>query len=251
MPSSMLLMTVSSRSRSLRTSPTRPVTESAIVLNSRASHEMVSEPSAGTRWARSPPAIRRAVVSKRCRRRSTNTRTTSAMRSDQQQRERPGAGDHASAGRGSFGADAAGVQVEDQDAVDAVRGVVAAVAGLAVAKRDHRAQDRPAAGFDHPARGPRCSGGRRWQAWQVGERRSKLARVADRARSSSGRRRCGRAASPRRRAARFAEALDHLRDQAAVVLDHLVLERRADRARPGRGRSRCSPSSSVRKWWVE
>ena len=79
MPSSMLLMIVSRRSRWLRTSPSRPVTESAIVLNSRASHEIVSDPAAGTRRARSPPAIRRAVVSKRCSRRSTTTRTTSAM----------------------------------------------------------------------------------------------------------------------------------------------------------------------------
>ena len=78
MPSSMLLMTRSSRSRWLRTSPTSPVTESAMVLNSRASQESVSEPSAGSRRSRSPPAIWRAAVSKRCSRRSTATRMTMA-----------------------------------------------------------------------------------------------------------------------------------------------------------------------------
>ena len=79
MPSSMLLMTVSSRSRWLRTSPTSPVTESAMALNSRASQEMVSLPAAGTRCARSPEAIRWAAVSKRCSRRSTARRMTTPM----------------------------------------------------------------------------------------------------------------------------------------------------------------------------
>ncbi len=78
-PSSMLLMTVSSRSRWFRTSSTRPVTESAIALNSRASQEMVSEPSAGTRRSRSPDAICRAVISKRCRRRRMANRRMAAM----------------------------------------------------------------------------------------------------------------------------------------------------------------------------
>ena len=75
----MLLITVSSRSRWWRTSPTSPVTESAMVLNSRASHEIVSLPPAGTRFSRSPPAICRAAVSKRCNRRSTATRITTPM----------------------------------------------------------------------------------------------------------------------------------------------------------------------------
>src|ERR1035441_6070641 len=79
MPSSMLLMTVSSRSRWVRTSATTPVTESAMALNSRPSHERVSEPSAGTRRPRSPAAIWRAAVSKRCKRRSTAKRITVPM----------------------------------------------------------------------------------------------------------------------------------------------------------------------------
>ena len=44
MPSSMLLMTVSSRSLWLPTSRRSPVTESAMVLNSRPNQEMVSDP---------------------------------------------------------------------------------------------------------------------------------------------------------------------------------------------------------------
>jgi len=72
----MLLITVSSRSRWLRTSPTSPVTESAMVLNSRASQESVSVPPSGTRRSRSPPAICRAAVSNRCSRRNTATRIT-------------------------------------------------------------------------------------------------------------------------------------------------------------------------------
>src|SRR5450759_3953857 len=79
MPSPMLLMTVSRRWRWLRTSPSNPVTESAITLNSRPSHEMVSLPDAGTRRSRSPSAMSLAVASNRCRRRSTTTRTTRAI----------------------------------------------------------------------------------------------------------------------------------------------------------------------------
>ena len=49
---------------------------SAMALNSRPSQAMVSPPVSGTRRSRSPAAISRAVVSKRCSRRSTATRTT-------------------------------------------------------------------------------------------------------------------------------------------------------------------------------
>ena len=227
MPSSMLLMTVSRRSRSLRTSPTRPVTESAMVLNSRASQETVSAPSAGTRCARSPPAISRAVVSKRCSRRSTNTRTTIAISDDEDEGERRRAPDQPAQVAVHVVADPPGVEVEQHDAVDAVGGLVAAVAGLAVPKGDHRAQDRLVPAVSMTWLESRFSGGRRWQAWQV----------------------CGAQVEPRRlpsgvageahdalaveehdlRDARLLpEALHHPRDQAAVVLHHLVLERRAD-----------------------
>ena len=50
-----------------------------MALNSLAIHASVSEPSAGTRRSRSPWEIRRAVVSKRCKRRMTDTRITRAM----------------------------------------------------------------------------------------------------------------------------------------------------------------------------
>ena len=217
MPSSMLLMTVSRRSL-LRRAPGRAgrVIESAIVLNSRASQEMVSEPSAGTRCSRSPLAISRAVVSNRCSRRRTTTRTTSAMRGDQQQRQRGGPGHHPAQIPIHAGADRLHVQVEHQHAVDRSSGSWHSWhSGLFLIGMTVRSTAPPRVSITRLS--IRCAAGNWWQAWQVGESGCEVVGGAQR-----------RARELHRRLAieqrhllgvRLpAEGLDHLRDERPVVL---------------------------------
>ena len=168
MPSSMLLMTVSSRSRCRA--------HLADQAGHRVGHRVELARQPGDRVG----ALGRHAPFEVARRRSAAPSSRSAAAGAARRRGRRRAMAPTSSSvrppcratiqrRSRFidGADLAGVEVEDQDAVDPVRRVVAAVARLAVADRDHRAQDRPAARLDHPARvraAPAGTGGRpgRW-----------------------------------------------------------------------------------------
>ena len=151
MPSSMLLITVSSRSRWLRTSPTRPVTESAMVLNSRASQEMVSVPPAGhapLQVAGRDLAGGGFEALQAAQHRDTDHQCDGA---DQQQGDAGGAR-HQPAQVARHGrAQLFGPVVQDQDAVDLVARIVAAVALGAIADRHDGAQHFAPAGFDDAA----------------------------------------------------------------------------------------------------
>ncbi len=140
MPSSMLLITVSSRSRWLRTSPTRPVTESAMVLNSRASQEMRI-------GAFGRDALRQIAAGDLPRGGFEPLQPAQHGHPDhqsdgahQQQRDGRGAAHQPAQVARHLCAQLLGLVIQDQDAVDLVARVVAAVAFRPVADGDHGAQ---------------------------------------------------------------------------------------------------------------
>ena len=226
MPSSMLLMTVSSCSRSCRTSLSSPVIVSAMALNSWPSQARVSEPLTGTRRWRSPAAIRRAVALEALEPAHHRDADDAGDGGHEKQGQADAAGGHPAEVPVHGGADLARIEVDDEDAVDPVLRIVAPEAGLAVAHRDHGAQERRISRLDDPARGPLLGGvavagltGRRAQA-QVGVRPRRRARVPQLPLPVEQHHPLDLRLVP--------EGLDHALDQAAVVLQHLVLETRPD-----------------------
>ena len=149
-----------------------------------------------------------------------------------------GAGHHPAQVPRHRGADLPGVVVQNQDAIDFWLGIVALVALLAVMNRHDGSQNRSTSGLDHAAgssafrriamaglaggrvdpkiisRGPRLTGITFYaiavQHYELFDTRL------------------------------FTEALDHLRDQGAVIAHHLVLERGSDQFAFGERAAVCS-----------
>ncbi len=144
----------------------------------------------------------------------------------QQQSDQAGSGDQPAQVPGHGGVQFLGIVVQDQDAVDFVIGIVAAVAGGPVADRYHGAQHRASGSLDDAARGPLS--GRIPVACLAGGRAHPQVAVG----LSGGNRvlllpvtvEDYEAIHP----GLLAEACDHARDQGPVVLDHLMFERHAD-----------------------
>jgi len=141
----MLLMTVSSRSRCRRTSSTRPVTESAIVL------ELARQPRNRVRPSRRYATLE-ITAGDQARRGFEALKSLQDDEPDNEARSRRSApaparrcGDHPADVARHRGADLLSVKVEDQDPVDSLFRVVALVARFAVGKRNDRPKERTAA----------------------------------------------------------------------------------------------------------
>src|SRR5208283_5307539 len=137
-----------------------------------------------------------------------------------------GAGYHPAQVLRHRGADLSGVVVQNQDAIDFLEGIVAPVAVVAVTNRHHGSQNCSTPGLNHAAGSPAfrrilMAGLAGWRVdAEVISHGPRLTRVAFHATAVQ--------QYELFDARLFAEALDHLRYQGAVIPHHLVLERSAD-----------------------